>query len=40
MEQFNASGGDSSFSPDQTVAFGEQTFNEMFIGYFNYAEVP
>ena len=22
------------------VSFGEQTFNEMFIGYFNYAEVP
>ena len=40
MEQFSASGGDSSFSPDQTVTFGEQTFNEMFIGYFNYAEVP
>src|SRR3989454_3100428 len=35
LEQFNASGGDTRFSPDQTVSFGDQTFNEMFIGYFN-----
>ena len=29
-------------NPDatKTVGFGEQTFNEMFIGYFNYAEIP
>jgi hypothetical protein len=29
-------------NPDPTamVSFGEQTFDEMFIGYFNYAEVP
>jgi peroxiredoxin len=29
-------------NPDPTarVGFGEQTFNEMFIGYFNYVEVP
>ena len=40
LEQFNASGGDARFSPNQTVAFGDQTFNEMFIGYFNFAEVP
>ena len=26
--------------PSTTVTFGEQTFNEMFIGYFNFAEVP
>ena len=26
--------------PTATVTFGEQTFNEMFIGYFNYAQVP
>src|SRR6266487_3832093 len=37
LEQFNASGGDPMFSPNQTVSFGDQTFNEMFIGYFNYA---
>jgi len=40
LEQFNASGGDTRFSPNQTVSFGDQTFNEMFIGYFNYAELP
>ena len=40
LEQFSASGGDPRFSPNQTVAFGDQTFNEMFIGYFNFAEVP
>jgi hypothetical protein len=40
LEQFNASGGDPRFSPNQTVSFGDQTFNEMFIGYFNYAELP
>ena len=29
-------------NPDPTkwVNFGEQTFDEMFIGYFNYAELP
>ncbi|MEW6160907.1 MAG: hypothetical protein AB1813_26050, partial [Verrucomicrobiota bacterium] len=26
--------------PTATVTFGEQTFDEMFIGYFNYAEGP
>ena len=26
--------------PTATVTFGEQTYNEMFIGYFNYAQVP
>lgn len=26
--------------PAATVTFGDQTFNEMFIGYFNFAEVP
>jgi hypothetical protein len=26
--------------PTDTVNFGEQTFDEMFIGYFNYAEIP
>ncbi len=40
LEQFNASGGDPMFSPNQTLSFGDQTFNEMFIGYFNYAELP
>ena len=27
-------------NPDAVVRFGEQTFDEMFIGYFNFAEVP
>ena len=26
--------------PSQTVGFGDQTFNEMFIGYFNYTDAP
>ena len=26
--------------PSQTVRFGDQTFNEMFIGYFNYTDAP
>jgi len=26
--------------PSKAVRFGEQTFNEMFIGYFNFAELP
>ena len=39
MEAFGASDGDPKFSPDQAVTFGDQTFDEMFIGYFNYAEL-
>ena len=27
-------------NPNATVTFGEQTFDEMFIGYINYAELP
>ena len=30
----------SQLSPATSVYFGQQTFNEMFIGYLNYAEVP
>ena len=26
--------------PSKTVWFGDQTFNEMFIGYFNYTDAP
>src|SRR5207245_10445168 len=26
--------------PNSTVYWGEQTYDEMFIGYFNFAEVP
>jgi hypothetical protein len=26
--------------PNQTIRFGEQTFDEMFIGYFNYTDAP
>ena len=39
MEAYYA-GGDSRFLPSRTVTFGEQTYDEMFIGYLNYAEVP
>ena len=39
MEAYTESG-DIRFSPSQTVIFEEQTFDEMFIGYLNYAEVP
>jgi len=39
VDAFNA-GGDSRFSPSSTVGFGEQTYDEMFIGYLNYSEVP
>jgi len=31
---------DSRLLPSRTVRFGEQTYDEMFIGYLNYAEVP
>ena len=30
----------SNPNPDVAVNFGEQTFNEMMIGYFNFSEVP
>ncbi len=39
MEAF-AETGDSRYSPNQSVGFEEQTFDEMFIGYLNYSEVP
>ncbi len=32
--------GDSRFLPGRNVGFGEQSYDEMFIGYLNYAEVP
>jgi hypothetical protein len=32
--------GESRYSPTRTVTFGEQSYDEMFIGYLNYAEVP
>ena len=28
------------YSPNQPVYWGDQTWNEMFIGYFNYSEIP
>ena len=28
------------YSPDLTITWGDQTWNEMFIGYFNYAVLP
>jgi hypothetical protein len=30
----------ASYAPTRTVSFGEQSWDEMFIGYLNYAEVP
>jgi hypothetical protein len=32
--------GSSAYLPDRDVGFGEQSWDEMFIGYMNYAEVP
>jgi hypothetical protein len=31
---------DPNLSPNRVVGFGQQTYDEMFIGYLNYAEVP
>ncbi|MFM1768190.1 MAG: hypothetical protein RJA22_719 [Verrucomicrobiota bacterium] len=39
MEEYEASG-DSRYLPGSAVGFGEQSYQEMFIGYLNYAEVP
>jgi len=39
MEAYSDSG-DARLSPNRNVGFGEQTYDEMFIGYLNYAEVP
>ena len=39
MEAYSDSG-ISAFSPNTSVSFGEQSYQEMFIGYLNYAEVP
>jgi hypothetical protein len=38
-EEYEASG-DSRYLPTSSVGFGEQSYQEMFIGYLNYAEVP
>jgi hypothetical protein len=32
--------GDTRFLPSRAVGFGEQSYDEMFIGYLDYAEVP
>ena len=32
--------GNTSYLPDHGVTFGKQSWDEMFIGYLNYAEVP
>jgi len=39
MEEYYGTG-DSRFLPGRSVGFGEQSYDEMFIGYLNYAEVP
>ena len=39
MEEYYATG-DARFLPSRNVTFGEQSYDEMFLGYFNYAEVP
>jgi len=40
MQAYADSDGDSLYAPTRTVSFGEQTYDEMFIGYLDYAEVP
>jgi hypothetical protein len=39
MEEYYATD-DTRFLPSRNVGFGEQSYDEMFIGYLNYAEVP
>src|SRR5436190_15141335 len=39
MEEYYESG-EARFLPSRSVGFGEQSYDEMFIGYLNYAEVP
>jgi hypothetical protein len=39
MEAYESSG-NTEYLPDHNVFFGEQSWDEMFIGYLNYAEVP
>ena len=39
MEEYYATD-DIRFLPNRNVGFGEQSYDEMFIGYLNYAEVP
>ena len=36
----NSAGNPANPDPKATVRFGEQTTDEMFIGYFNYADIP
>jgi hypothetical protein len=40
MQAYSDAGNDPNYSPNRTVGFGEQTYDEMFIGYLDYAEVP
>jgi len=37
--QAEVASGDTRFLPSRAVGFGEQSYDEMFIGYMNYAEV-
>jgi hypothetical protein len=39
MEAYESSG-NPDYLPSNSVTFGEQSWDEMFIGYLNYAEVP
>lgn len=39
LEEYEATG-DSRYLPSSSVGFGDQSYEEMFIGYLNYAEVP
>ena len=39
MEAYESSG-NALYLPDHAVSFDEQSWDEMFIGYLNYAEVP
>jgi hypothetical protein len=40
MEAYVDSNLDPLLSPNRQIGFGEQTYDEMFIGYLNYADVP
>jgi hypothetical protein len=36
----NSAQNEDNPNPNATVTFGKQTYEEMFIGFFNYAEIP
>lgn len=40
MSAYYENNEDPAYSSNRAVGFGDQTYDEMFIGYFNFAEVP